>query len=125
MRMRDEKRTAGITFVHKLLLALAVFFHPSSLVPRPFSSPLLRADDALDSVMYKDPDLAVSRVVYKLPPELPGLWIEALGRPEADLKSRAAQAIAVAHERGYPGMAAAIAPLARELYRADQHPTVR
>jgi HEAT repeat protein len=75
--------------------------------------------------MYRDPDLPLSRVAYKLPAELPGLWIEALERPEADLKSRAAQAIALAHERGFPGMDATVGPLTRELDRADQHPTVR
>jgi hypothetical protein len=110
-----------MNLMHKLVLALVVFFHPSSLIPHPF----LAADEPLDSVMYKDPDLPVSRVVYKLPPQLPGLWVDALARPEADLKSRAAQAIALAHERGFPGMDAAVGPLARELDRADQHPTVR
>src|SRR5947209_16950783 len=102
--MRDERKTSRMNVRHKLVLALVVFVHPSSVIPHP----LLRADDALESVMYKDPDLPASRVVYKLPPQLPGLWLEALGRPEADLKSRAAQAIALAHERGFPGMDAAV-----------------
>ncbi|HKB06351.1 MAG TPA: hypothetical protein VKD90_29420 [Gemmataceae bacterium] len=105
---------------HKLVLALAVL-HPSSFILHPSA----RADDALDSVMYKDPESAVSRVVYKLPPELAGLWVEALGRKEADLKAKAAQAIALAHERGFPGMEPTVAPLVRELGRGEQHPTVR
>jgi len=83
-----------------------------------------RADDA-DSVMYRDPELPPPRVVHALPPRLPGLWIDALGRPEADLKAQAAQAVARAHERGIAGMAVAVPALARELDRPDAHPTVR
>ena len=84
-----------------------------------------RADDGLDSTMYLDPDLPGPKVVLKLPARLPGLWVEALGRPEADLKAQAAQAIARAHELGIPGMPPTAGPLARELDRPDQHPTVR
>jgi HEAT repeat protein len=98
-----------------------LFFHPSSFIPHPF----VRADDVLDSPMYRDPDLPKPKVVLKLHPRLPGLWVEALARPEADLKSRAAQAIGQAHERGFPGMSATIAALTRELDQPDQHPTVR
>lgn len=82
-------------------------------------------DEALDSVMYQDPALPLARVVPKLPARLPELWVEALGRPEAEYKCQAAQAIARAHERGLPGMAVTAGPLARELDRPDQHPTVR
>jgi HEAT repeat protein len=84
-----------------------------------------RAADPPDSLMYHDPDLPVARVVPRLPARLPEMWFEALGRPEADVKCEAAQAIARAHERGLPGMAAGAAALARELGRPNQHPTVR
>jgi HEAT repeat protein len=84
-----------------------------------------RADEPLDSPMYHDPELTPPRVVNRLPPRLPGLWVEALARPEADLKAQAAQAIARAHERGLDGLAATVGPLVRELDRPDQHPTVR
>ncbi|HYH69316.1 MAG TPA: hypothetical protein VD866_31775, partial [Urbifossiella sp.] len=83
-----------------------------------------RADDA-DSVMYRDPELPPPRVVHALPARLPGLWIDALGRPEADLKAQAAQAVARAHERGIAGMHVAVPALTRELDRPDAHPTVR
>ncbi|QDU19182.1 hypothetical protein [Urbifossiella limnaea] len=83
-----------------------------------------RADDA-DSVMYHDPELPLPRVVHQLPARLPGLWVEALGRPEADLKAQAAQAVARAHERGIAGMHVAVPALTRELDRPDAHPTVR
>ncbi|MFO0796187.1 MAG: hypothetical protein U0804_01855 [Gemmataceae bacterium] len=83
-----------------------------------------RADDA-DSVMYRDPELPLPRVVHQLPSRLPALWVEALGRPEADLKAQAAQAVARAHERGIAGMHVAVPALSRELDRPDAHPTVR
>src|SRR5687768_13541184 len=111
--MRDERKQHTVTVMHRLVLGL-VLFHPSSLIPHPF---LHGADDPIDSPMYRDPDLPVPRIVYKLPPRLPGLWLEALARPEADLKAKSAQAIALAHERGFPGMDVAVAPLARELGR--------
>ena len=83
-----------------------------------------RADDT-DSVMYRDPELPPPRIVHALPARLPELWIEALGRPEADLKAQAAQAVARAHERGIAGMSVAVPALTRELDRPDAHPTVR
>jgi HEAT repeat protein len=82
-------------------------------------------DRAADSLMYHDPELPGPRVNNRLPPRLPALWLEALERPEADLKCQAAQAIALANERGISGMQVAIEPLVRELRRSDQHANVR
>lgn len=87
--------------------------------------PTARPGDGVDAPMYHDPELPVPRVVRKLPDRLPGLWVEALGRPEADMKRRAAEAIAMAHEQGRPGMIAAAPALVRELDRADQPVAVR
>src|SRR5262245_48957999 len=75
--------------------------------------------------MYKAPEEPVSWVVYKLLPELAGVCVEAVGRKEADLQAKAAEAIALAHERGFPGMEPTVAPLVRALGRGEQHPTVR
>src|SRR5438067_10008068 len=81
-------------------------------------------DSPIDDAMYRDPDLPVPRVVKTFHPRLKDLWLEALARPEADLKCRAAQTIAQAHELGMAGLEAAIDPLIRELDRPDPHPTV-
>jgi HEAT repeat protein len=82
-------------------------------------------ESPIGSPMYRAPELPQPRIVTKLPPRLPALWLEALERPEADYKTKAAQAIALAHQRGFPGMEVAVGPLTRALDRPDQHPTVR
>lgn len=83
-----------------------------------------RADDPIDSVMYRSPELPTPRVVRTFSDKLPGLWTEALGRPEADFRREAALAIARAHEHGMGGLAATVPALTRELDRPDQHPSV-
>jgi HEAT repeat protein len=51
------------------------------------------------------------------------LWLEALARPESDLKRQAADAIAKAHQLGMPGLAEAVPPLLKE-YEAPEAPLV-
>src|SRR4051794_5181502 len=82
------------------------------------------ADDAIDNSMDHDPGLPFAREVKVYSPKLLGLWLAALDRPDADTKCRAALTIARAHERGMPGLAAAVGPLLRELDRPDQNPAV-
>jgi len=83
-----------------------------------------RADD-FDSPMYRDPEIVLPRVERRFPPGMADRWLEALGRPEADLQSQAALAIAAAHERGMPGLAVTVGPLKQALERAGQSPAVR
>jgi HEAT repeat protein len=83
------------------------------------------ADDVIDSPMYRTPELPLAPVVKTYPKGLAKLWLDALERPEADYKCNAALAIASAHERGMKGLEITIAPLLRELDRADGNPTVR
>src|SRR6476469_2438941 len=86
--------------------------------------PAARADD-LDSPMYRDPEVALPKVERRFPAGLADRWLEALGRPEADLQAQAALAIAAAHERGMPGLAATAEPLQRALERDGQAPARR
>src|SRR5262245_25977592 len=67
-----------------------------------------RADDPIDSVMYRSPDLPTPKVVRTFSDKLPGLWTEALGRPEADFRCQAALAVARAHEQGMGGLAVTV-----------------
>src|SRR5262249_61328018 len=62
------------------------------------------ADGAIDSVMYRSPELPMPELVRTFPEGLTELWLKALERPEADLKSRAALSIAQAHDRGMKGL---------------------
>lgn len=84
-----------------------------------------RGEDVVDSPMYRDPELPVPKLVKTFSDRLPALWIEALGRPEADFRSQAALTIAEAREAGMTGLEITIPVLIRELERADQHPSVR
>src|SRR3954471_20047888 len=89
------------------------------VVPRP------AVGDDLDSPMYRDPEIVLPKVERRFPAGLADRWVEALGRPEADLQAQAAQAIALAHERGMPGLSVTIPPLQRALERGGQSPAVR
>jgi HEAT repeat protein len=101
-----------------------IWISPCLLVPLSPSLPV-RAQEAIDSPMYKDPDLPGPRTVEILPAKAVALWLKALERPEADLRCRAAEAIALAHRRGLAGLEPAVAPLVAALDRPDQHPAVR
>jgi HEAT repeat protein len=57
--------------------------------------------------------------------EAKGLWLRALERPEADLRCKAAEAIALAHQRGMEGLETTVGPLVQALDQAGQHPAVR
>ncbi|HZY88655.1 MAG TPA: HEAT repeat domain-containing protein, partial [Gemmataceae bacterium] len=83
------------------------------------------ADQLIDSPMYRDPDLPAPPVVTVFPKRAKELWLKALQRPEAEMRFRAADAIALAHRRGMKGMETTVAPLVAVLDRPDQHPTVR
>jgi HEAT repeat protein len=87
--------------------------------------PAAASADGIDSPMYRDPALELPKVVRTFPPGLAERWLAALDRPEAELQAQAASAIALAHERGMPGLAAAVGPLTRVLERADQSPAAR
>lgn len=89
------------------------------------AAPLAGASEPYDSLMDRDPDLPVPKVVATFPKGLPALWAKALDRPEVDFRCRAAQAIAEARGKGMAGLEAAVPALIRELDKPDQHPTVR
>src|SRR5262252_2009327 len=86
--------------------------------------PSRAAEPVVDSIMYHDPDISTPRIVKTFPDLLP-LWLEALARPEKDLKCRSAAAIAQAHRKGMKGLEAAIEPLVRELERPGVDRSVR
>ncbi|MHB8862011.1 MAG: HEAT repeat domain-containing protein [Pirellulaceae bacterium] len=71
-------------------------------------------------IMYLDPLLPKAAFEERFPPELAGLWIEALKRPERELKRQAASAIASAHRQGLTGLEGAIDPLMKLLQQPDQ-----
>jgi HEAT repeat protein len=75
--------------------------------------------------MYQAPELPVPPVVIVFPEEAKGLWLKALEAPQADLRCKAADTIALAHRRGMKGLETTVAPLLAALDRPDQHPTVR
>src|SRR6478736_5574749 len=97
-----------------------LLLHPSSFILHPLKA----AEPVVDSIMYHDPDIPTSRLVKTFPDLLP-LWLEALARPEKDLKCRAAAAIAEGHRKGMKGLEAAIEPLVRELERPGVDQSVR
>jgi HEAT repeat protein len=75
--------------------------------------------------MYKDPDLPTPHMEHVFPEKAKGLWLKALERPEADMKCKAAEAIALAHRRGVKGMETTADALVAALDQMDQDPAVR
>src|SRR5262245_9659051 len=80
--------------------------------------------DEPDSIMYREPQVPVARTVKTFPKGLTELWLAALDRPEREVRSQAALAIAAAHEAGMPGLGVATGPLTKLLDRPDEHPAV-
>ena len=87
--------------------------------------PVWGFDEVIDSPMYRRPDLPASPVETIFPDGLKDLWLRALARPETEMRLKAAQAIALAHQRGMKGLEPAIGPLQAALDNPDQHPAVR
>jgi HEAT repeat protein len=83
-----------------------------------------RADDVIDSVMYREPDLPDAKVVKVFPARLKPLLLETLARPEVDSQCKAALTIARAHERGLTGLESTVPPLLEILSRPEQAPAV-
>jgi HEAT repeat protein len=82
-------------------------------------------DPDVDSAMAQDPLVPLVPPVPVFSEGLKPLWLEALARPEADLKRLVATTIARAHRAGMPGLDEAIAPLTAALDEPDQHHVVR
>src|SRR5438552_17653908 len=87
----------------------------------------LSAAIELDLARDHDPRIGSDepKTVLRFHPRLKALWLEALARPEADLKRQAADAIARAHRLGMPGLGDAIPRLIAEVEAPDAHPVVR
>src|SRR5262245_12120148 len=84
-----------------------------------------RAGDLIDSPMYTTPPLPGPRVILVFPEEARQMWLKALERPEAEMRCRAAEAIAQAKRRGFKGLESTAGPLRAALDKPDQHPTAR
>ena len=65
-------------------------------------------------IMYQDPQLQKPAFEQRFEPGLAQLWLQALTRPERDLKRRAAAAITLAQQKGLAGLEVTIEPLMRE-----------
>lgn len=76
-------------------------------------------------VMYQDPLLKTAPVKTVFPRELVDRWVQALARPEREMKRQAALAIAEAVGRGVPGLDVTIDPLCDVLREPGQDRMVR
>jgi HEAT repeat protein len=76
-------------------------------------------------VMYEDPMLLKAPIETSFPPELVDRWLQALARPEREMKRRAALAIAQGVSKGVPGLEATIDPLCDVLKDPGQDRIVR
>ncbi len=83
------------------------------------------ADIQFDDPMWQDPNLALPPPVKYFSKELKELWLQALQRPEVDMKRMAAGTIERAHIRGMTNLEDTIGPLVRELDAPSQHRVVR
>jgi HEAT repeat protein len=82
-------------------------------------APLANAAE-IDWIMYLDPALPRPAISVRFSEGLVPLWIQALERPERDLRRRAAATIVRAKERGVSGLEATVEPLMRILREPDQ-----
>ncbi len=89
------------------------------------AGPAAAFDEVIDSPMYRLPDLPRPAVTTTFPKGLRELWLHALTRPEVEMRVKAADAIALAHTRGVPGMDGTVDALIATLEQQAQHPAVR
>jgi len=87
-------------------------------------SPARGTDDAVDSIMYRSPELPQVTQVPRFTKGLIPLWLEALARPEVESQRQVALSIALAHRLGIKGLETTVAPLVQALERTDD-PGVR
>lgn len=99
--------------------------HVTLSLPQVVILPSSDTIDLIDSPMYQLPELPEPCLAPALPDGIKELWLRALERPEADLRRQAADAIALAHRRGFPGFDSTIPALQAALAKTDQHPAVR
>lgn len=78
-----------------------------------------------DTVFPTDPAFPKSSTVPGFPPRLKSLWLEALARPEIDLKRKAADTIAIAKQSGMTNLEDAAPKLVAELDAAQANPIVK
>jgi HEAT repeat protein len=81
-------------------------------------------EELIDSPMYRDPLVHDLEVVNEFV-DARNLWRQALARPESEWKSKAAEAIALAHRKGVKKLDELIPDLLKVLEQQDQHPSVR
>jgi HEAT repeat protein len=89
------------------------------------AGPARARDEVIDSPMYGDPPLPGPTIEWVFPEKAKALWLKALEGPQADVRCKAAAAIALAQRRGFKGLDTTIPHLREALDRADQHPPVR
>lgn len=79
----------------------------------------------VDTVYPTDPAFATSPTVPGFPPRLKTLWLEALARPEIDLKRKAADTIALAKQSGMADLEDTAPRLVAELEAPQANPIVK
>ena len=102
-------------------LAVAIILLPVTMATCPRSAAAVEAD----WLMHRDPVFQRPATEVRFPPGLPALWLQAIERPERDLKRRGASAIALAHSKGLTGLEVTIEPLMKILDQPDEDRTVR
>lgn len=100
------------------------FIVPAALIVLLTAFPARAQNPDIDSPMLRDPEIQVAAVRKTFDPRLVDLWLLALDRPEVEMRTEAARAIAYAHGRGMTGLAVAVGPLRRELDKPGQHADV-
>ena len=113
--MKTARRLAKHPVIFLIALFWAHFVAPSCFAQ----------DEIIDSVMYADPKLPIAKLERVFPKRLLTLWLQALERPENEIKCQAAAAIGLAKRRGMPGLESTIEPLVRTLDLPDQNINVR
>lgn len=88
------------------------------------SSLLAVGDGLIDSPMYRSPPLPEPKTIVEFL-EAKELWLNALARPEADMKCKAAETIVAAHLKGVKGLDSTIEALLKEFDQIEQPPAVR
>ena len=86
-------------------LGLVLGFLAVALVPA-----AVQADEPIDSLMYHSPEFPTPQVVRTYSEKLPGLWLQALDRPEVEFAARRRWPLRRCAKAACPGWAAQFQP---------------
>ncbi len=114
----DRQRSEKPSFFYRVILTTAMICVASTAANQAMGIDI-------ETIFQTDPPFREIQEVVRPWPKRQQLWLQVLTGSEVELQIKAAEAIALAHQRGVPNMAEAVPQLISVLNGIDAHPLLR